>query len=400
MNKKILSIISFVFLIALAANVLAVGISPSFFYLDDVARGNPYEKNFRALNLETSDVNAEIIATGDAADWIKFYDVDTDEELENIYVSSKSSVLFKAVFDVPEDAPNGVYEGHIGLSPILPDSKDTKINVVTRSIYRLTITGNEKLSGTIDSITTQDTESGQALRVQYGFRNTGNIGATPSAEITVEKNGQFVDSQTFEGEYVKMGTFFNQEFFWDTENRGTGDFTANVKIFLNEKVISEKDLTFNIAPRGTYTVEGLVGDITKPEDVTIGSVAKSGVKFFNKGKIDVSAKVVAEVTKNGKVVDVIQGDEISINAGGAGDLLFYFKPSEEGKYEINPKVIYGGKESALDPFTIEVKSEEEGLTSGNLGSSSNTLMIVLIGLVAVLILVLAVFGYFYFKKLY
>lgn len=400
MNKKILVLLSLVVLVVLSTNVLGMGLSPSFFYLDEMIRGNTYEKNFRALNLDGSSANITLGATGGAQDWISFYDLETNEEIKTIFVPAKSDVPFRVEFKVPADAPNGVYEGYLTITPDVDSELENPVSIVTRNLYQLQVSGTEKIAGTVDGISAPDTESGQLLRIQYGFRNTGNVGATPTAKLIVSKGGEVIDSVEVEGTYVKRATFFNQEFTWDTENRGTGDFSANVEIVLDGKTIAKEDIPFNLAPRGTYTADGLVGEVVKPSHVTVNSVAKTQIQFFNKGQIDVKAKVVAEVTKNGKVIDVIQGDEFAINAGDSDNLYFYFKPSQEGNYEITPKVIYGGKEKALDAFTVEVKSEDDGLTSGDLNSGSNSLMVVLIALVGVLIIVVAVFGYFHFKKLY
>lgn len=399
MNKKILVLMSLIVLISISTNVLAVGLSPSFFYLDEVIRGNNYEKNFRVLNFEDSDVFVTLGSTGDSQDWINFYDIETGEEISTLEVPGKSSVLYKVAFEVPEDTPNGVYEGYITVTPEIEESNDTTINVVTRNIYQLQVSGTENIAGTIDGISTQDTESGQPLKIQYGFRNTGNVGATPTAKFAVYKDGNFVDSSEVEGQYVKRGTFFNQEFFWDTENRGTGNFTADVEITLDGKIIKEEKLTFNIAPRGTYTVEVLIGEVIKPKNLVVNAVGKTEIKFYNKGKISVTAKVVAEVVKNGQVVDVINGDELSIDAGGSNNLYFYFKPYEEGEYTIKPTVLFGGKENELEPFTLNVQSETEGLSVDNLDSESdNSTTSILLILVGVLLAIIIIFGYIYIIK--
>jgi len=388
--------------ILLAFNVwgAGLGISPSIVTVEDMLRGNAYDKYFKALNLQDFEVNATINISGEAAEWIILKDVETGELLpEVISVPGSSDLSFLAVFDIPADAPNGMYEGFIEIRPVATQAVDgSVVSLVVRGFYRIEVTGTEIRKGSVESITTEDTESGQPLRVYYDFRNTGNIAVAPSADVVVYKDGAVIDTFSSDGVMVNAGTFLIQEISWDSSNRGTGTFEVETTVFLDETELANIKLAFNLSARGTLTAEAIIGEISKPDKLKVKEVGKAELKFFNVGKIDVNAKIVGEVMKDDKIVDVISGEEVLIKAGKSEEISFYYKPETEGEYIIKSKVLFSGKEEAIDDFTLEVVSEDEETINKQDFESGNGAVGFLTGLVVVLILAMVIMAYVFTRK--
>jgi len=397
--RKIIYLLTF---ILLAFNVwgAGLGISPSIVTVEDMLRGNAYDKYFKILNLAEFPANATINISGPAAEWINFIDVETREALpEVISVPGSSDFSFIAEFDIPVDAPNGLYEGYIEIRPIVTQAVEgSVVSLVVRGFYRIEITGEEIRSGTVASITTEDTESGQPLRIYYDFRNTGNIAVAPSATVTISKDGAVIDTFSQDGVIVNAGTFLIQEVTWNSENRGTGEFEAEATVFLDETALATQKLLFNLSARGTLTAEAIIGEISKPDKLKVKEVGKAELKFFNVGKIDVNAKIVGEVMKDDAIVDVISGDEVLIKAGKSEDISFYYKPEEEGQYVIKTKVLFAGKEELLEDIVFDVVSEEDTKINKEEFESGNGTVGFLTGLVVFLIIGMVIMAYFFTRK--
>lgn len=383
-----------------------LGISPSIVEMDNLLRGNSYEKYYKLLNLEDYEKEVEVTPSGDAASWTNVLDAETREERSIFTIPANEQLFFLAEFDVPEDAPNDMYEGFFDVVPTKQrEAGETQVSLVVRGFYRLEVTGVEDINGDVDSITVKDTESGQLLRINFDFRNTGNVKIAPTADVDILKDGEVIDSFTQDGNEVPTGKFEVQEVTWDTENRGTGDFQARVKILLAGEEIASKTLGFNIKSRGTYTAEGRVGEVSQPPVWKAGQLGKTQVKFYNTGQIDVQAKVKGEVKRDGEIVDIVEGDEKLVKAGSSRNLEFYYKPDKPGEYIIASSVLYSGKEEPVSELRFEVSSAEdaeraETVNTESFGSDdTNYVLLTILGaLVVVLLGVAVLFAFLFFKK--
>lgn len=370
-----------------------LGLSPSIFSMNDLARGAEYEKHLKVLNLNDYPQNFTIAASGPAAAWMSFVTEGSLMPLpENITVPANGELGFVAIIAVPSDAPNGAYNGTIDIEPILEGTGRTA-TVIVQGIYTFEVTGVQTRSASIASITVADTESGQPVRFAYDVRNTGNVGIVPHASVSVHRSdGALVSTSGADGAYVGAGETSREVLEWDSENRGVGNFTGTVTVTLENSTLATKTLSFAILPRGTYTASAVAGKVTSPGVLTTGSVGKLTVPVYNTGKIDVQAKVTSEVTYGGKLIDVVSSDETLVPAGGSGDLELYFTPEHSGSYTLTGKLVYSGKESALAPMTIKVSDPGAVNRQAISGTGSGTRLVIagLAVLVAVLLVVIGI----------
>ena len=395
--KKIILTLIITIVLAVFVQAAGLGITPSIISMDDLVRGNSYDKQYKLLNLEDYEKEMVISASGEAADWFTFKK--EGQVFETLTVPADSQTTFVATITIPEDAPNGMYEGYIDASPVKKENiSGQQVNLVVRAWYEFEVTGNERIEGTVESISVQDTESGQDLRVNYDFRSTGNVIARPEATVKIFKDDELVDTVSEAGVDTSPGQFKVQEVLWDTENRGTGNFTADVEVFLEGESLEHRSVMFEIFPRGTFTAEGLVGEIEKPEAWVVDQLGKTSVKFFNTGKIDTTAKISGEVYKDGRLVDVVASDEVFIKSGGSGTLTYYYQPTKEGSYTVESKVLFSGKEMPLDDLEIEVVNPEDTQVTTEISSGPNMLVLVLIGVIVFLVAAVFILGFLFMKK--
>ena len=391
MKMKYCIVILCCLIILNGSSVLAggLGISPSVFDYDDFAKGNSYEAYSRVLNLENVNRDIHIDAIGTGSQWIKIMDAVTNETYGVYTIPGKSDRQFTVIFDIPNDAPNGFYEGYLQVEPTTTEG-DGNVNIVVRSYYKFLVGGNEVINGSVKSISSRNTEAGQTLRIVYDFTNSGNTQVAPFAHVQIFKDGNKIDEVRIDGSMVKAKTTSTQEILWNTSNRGTGNFSANVKIFLDNESIFNEDLEFYLENVGTFLAEAIVGEVALPDVWSIEEVGKIEVTYFNIGNIDFNAKLVSEVWKNDKLIDVLNSDGVLIKAGTSEDILLYYKPENNGDYTLKNKVVYSGKEEILEDISINVFDEDSNNvnTTEFTDESSGYINVVLI--VNILILLIAV----------
>jgi len=83
--------------------------------------------------------------------------------------------------------------------------------------------------------------------------------------------------------------------------------------------------------------------------------------FENTGEIDTMAKFKGEIYHEGNLLDVLESDEMFVEAGETANLVSYYKIMEPGSYTIRGRVLYSGKETEEKEvsFSVPVPEVEE-----------------------------------------
>jgi hypothetical protein len=394
--KYLLYVMLFVLVATSTLASSGLGMSPSIIQQENLVRGNSYTKFVKVVNLDEVDQTVSMELSGDGAEWVTIIDTDTNQPVAEVFgVTATEQKTFAFQLDIPEDAANGFYQGRIQIQPSAQKPGET-VSLIVRTVYQFSVTGTEVKGGVVNSMVTQDTEAGQPLRIQYDFENTGNIRIAPTAEVTISKDGTVVDTFTELGIEVQKGLQKVQTLEWDTENRGTGLFTAEVTISLEGEEIATQTLPFSVEAGGTFEAEVLTGKPEAPSVWEEDKLQKVTVQFHNIGKVDVMAKASSEVLLDGELQDVVASEQLNVKAGASETLTLYYKPSSPGKYELHSKVLYNGEESAIDPLTFEVKSDEALEVNRDEFKESSFPMILII--VLVVLIAAGVIAFIFLKK--
>jgi len=393
----------------------ALGISPSVITIENAVKGQEYKESLWVSAMSDTNVNAMLNASGNVSGFIHFYYLtDTKNEINNVDVPADGQAQLMVVIRIPADTPNGEYDGKI--STVLASKNDntqtnSAVTMMTSSLVMVKVTGTQTLTGDVRSITANDVESGQPLRIMVEFENTGNVKAQPKIDIQISKNGQAVDKITQQNESVDIGGFKIIEVEWDTEGRGIGNMTANVKVYLDNKLLTSQDVQFKILKSGSVTAQGLIGQVIDPKNPSLQNPSKMEVEFYNKGLIDVKAKIIGEVYVDGKLTDTIDGQEVLVKVSDKQTLSAYFTPKSYGKYVINRSVIFEGQKIDLKPlsFTLQkgkttsVSTSSRKSTQPSVVASSEEPSVLFIVIVLVFLLLIAgamvVIGIFIARKI-
>ncbi|HUV83085.1 MAG TPA: hypothetical protein VMW53_08445 [archaeon] len=355
--KKIFILMAFIMMVQ-SVDAIGIGLSPSEIILNNSLKGATYEKSFTIINMDDQVMNYSLSSTGDIEGWVSFYTGNLDTEIQNIKVPGNSKISVNTKFLIPSDAVSKDYTGtlYVRSIPEKSDESGSQQSLIiggSTNVY-ITVTGNQIIDGIVKGISIYDVESGYPLKIETNFQNTGNVVATPEIKVTIFKDGKIIHNLFYNEVTVKPS---NTEFItveWKTtEENIPGDYTANVKVSLDGKILRTSDLPFKIFPVGTFSRQGNLTDLRIEGEPTVGSMIKVKAYFENTGEIETSAKFSGEVYKDGNLIDTITSEELQVEKYKEAELVSYFKLESKGNYLIKGKVIYSGKETPVKEVSLK-----------------------------------------------
>jgi hypothetical protein len=349
-------------------NALGFGVSPSTIKISNAFKGQAYERIIGIFNSESNTSIFVLNVTGNGNEWISFYEEDNPTKpITNVSIPGNGNARVIVKFTISQDASNGDYSPIIYVS-VVPENKTSEGSVSWLNIQipiqtSITVTGEQVLTGKVNSITIEDTEINHPIIIKIEFQNTGNVIATPIVKTTILKNNLVIDEFTHSDKSFPINSAGIIELKWNTIGQTVGDYVADVKVFLDENLISEKNLALKILERGTLTAQGKILNVNIPTEIDLGQIIKIEVQFQNTGEIDIRAKINGEIYSNNQLINVINGDETLIGIDKKETLVAYFKPESPGDYLIKGKVLYEGKSVNMDTISIKVKYPETTTTT-------------------------------------
>ena len=393
MSIKICKITSILFVCAfflLAANTAfaGLGISPSQIIAPYLSKGAHMEKTFILSRGDPKeDLYFKVTTEGATKDWITL-----DKGTQFTMPVGEQRFPIVVIVNIPKDIANGEYKGGIRLESSSKSPNETGGSGASVSLSALiqtdfTITGEQVLEYEISSIGIQTIEDGSPLEVSLIIINTGNVTARPTkvhVEVFDKFNKNLLESQ----DIIEMGSvepFVTGDIVIPVPTKlGIDQYWARISVYKNEVLLKEQDLVFEIVPVGNLQKNGNLKEILCNKKAAIGEVVKITGVFENTGQSNYSAKLVAEIYKNGKLVKLVESDLVNVNKGKTENLSAYFTPDVSGEYTIKAHVAYSGGKTPEKEFKISV---------GNVGLLASIGSIGLHGLiptVAIFLLILVV----------
>ena len=355
--KKAMILIILIMMVQ-SVDALGVGLSPGDMVFDNSLKGSTYENTLTIINMDTEDMNYSLSSSGDIGGWVSFYYPDPDTQIQTVKVpaNDKTSIIVK--FQIPPDAASKNYTGELLVRsvPKKSDASGSQQSLIIggSSQVRIIVTGDQIIDGVVNGISVNDIEPDYPLKIETMFRNTGNVVATPEIKVTILKDGEIIQSYIYDETTIKPSVTEAIIAEWKTTNENIpGDYTANVIVSLNDKILRSTDLPFTIFPVGTFTRQGNLTDIIIEGEPTIGSMVKVYAFFENTGEIGTAAKFTGEVYKDGNLIDTITSEELQVEKYEDAELVSYFKLESKGDYKIKGKVIYSGKETPVKEVSLK-----------------------------------------------
>ncbi len=344
------------------AGVLAVGIGvfPVQIDLKDALRGSQYERTLTIVNQEDRDLEFSFTMDGEVGKWAAIYDpANPSVPIDKVAAPAQSEVRMPLKFSVPQDAPNGGHSGSIrimGRGAANPEKGQTAVSAGVVAEVKVDVTGTQKLAGAVLDQSVDEAEVDQPpLRIRTFFQNEGNVKATPIIKLQVKNDkGTVVGEASFDKTTVEPGVAERIVSEWDHSGKPAGKYVAATTVMLGDEKIDEREVKFDIQPRGALTRLGVLDDLRLESPAQVGALAKVVGFFRNTGKIDTKAVLTAEVYRGSALTKVVESRERVVPVGELAILDLFVEVPEAGNYSVRGKVTYEGKVTETKDLSFAV----------------------------------------------
>lgn len=353
------------FIFPLIVNFVAsdgLGVVPGVITLDNRLKGATYIRQITIFNSRDAPILFDLVATGDLESWVTFYTYENrSAPITSIRVDYEQRIIVE--FKIPLDIANGVYEGIVQVKTNREEKTErgATVNLMFPVEVSIGVTGTQILTGEVSEIKTKDIEVGYPLEISFYFVNTGNVVATPTVIVNITRDGFPIDNFEYSDTDIPVDDGSIVSFEWKTINREPGKYKAHVTVLLGENILAEKDLPFELLPRGTFTRKGELLDISYSGKLEKDQRLIIEALFKNTGVVETTARFMGEVYRDGNLIEILEGaEEVTVNAQETYTFKEYLEIKATGKYQIKGYVQYENNRTAMQSLSFEVKGLEIG----------------------------------------
>ncbi len=366
-------------LLVLFSNLICaanIGISPARATFSDVLRGGYAER----IIIVSADSNEPIMVhlkpRGDIADWINYSG-------QNFTVSKNNPYPLKLSISPSIDIPNGDYTGFLRFEMgNSPESIEEHAVGTIKSTLDLAIsvgvTDVEIIRCSVSDVRISSAEEGDDVILVMNVTNEGNVRLKPDVSLDVWDFDKIsvVNSESFIGNEILPSTERQLEFRFNSAGFSTGQYWSDAYV---PDCLYSGTFTFDILEHGALSANAILLSILTPGHVNVGDTTIIKANFKNTGEKEIEARFRGQVTKDGKIVDLLESEILKVPISSVNEFDFYFTPKSVGKYIITGRVFYEGKK------TFEMSSTLEAI-----GSSFSYMWLAYV-------LVIAVIGFLFYK---
>jgi len=372
-NMKIKINLVIAVLLVLTGTVAGVGlgVSPASFTVSDALKGGEYERTFTTYNTDNETGDFTFNAQGDGAEWLSYYLPEGETPISTITIEGKSSQKILVKINIPEEAANGNYTPKIYIKSV-PKELEATSGAVAQAVVQIpvsatiNVTGTQILTGIVKDISLNDIEIDYPLRIKVEFENTGNVIAKPTITVIIRSNtdNSIRSEEVYSDTEIKPDTTDTIIIEHDTEGLEVGEYFAEITVTLNEAVLAQENIPFEILEHGTLSRQGVLSKLDIEGDTLVNRVVKIHADFKNTGMIDSKAKFIGEIYLENNQIDIVESEELNVPVGETDTLISYLKIEESGNYIIKGKVFYEGKTTEVEELSFKVPTVDSSSVPG------------------------------------
>lgn len=372
-NMKIKINLVIAVLLVLTGTVAGVGlgVSPASFTVSDALKGGEYERTFTTYNTDNETGDFTFNAQGDGAEWLSYYLPEGETPISTITIEGKSSQKILVKINIPEEAANGNYTPKIYIKSV-PKELEATSGAVAQAVVQIpvsatiNVTGTQILTGIVKDISLNDIEIDYPLRIKVEFENTGNVIAKPTITVIIRSNtdNSILSEEVYSDTEIKPDTTDTIIIEHDTEGLEVGEYFAEITVTLNEAVLAQENIPFEILEHGTLSRQGVLSKLDIEGDTLVNRVVKIHADFKNTGMIDSKAKFIGEIYLENNQIDIVESEELNVPVGETDTLISYLKIEESGNYIIKGKVFYEGKTTEVEELSFKVPTVDSSSVPG------------------------------------
>jgi hypothetical protein len=330
-----------------------IGVSPANLTFLNVMRGGYAQNNLIVSSDSQDPTNVTVSSTGNISSWLNFSKI--------ITLTPNSPYTLTFSVNPPNDIPNGNYTGFLILetAPSGGGIAEHAVGIIrsTLDVYiTVQVTDVQVVQCQASHYSVQSVEKGDDTDFVVNVTNTGNVLLAPRVTVTIwnQDQSQILKTLNFVGSQILPTTQKRLDVSFNTGGLDTAQYWAEVS---TPDCLGSELLTFDVLEPGAIKADGILLDIFTVPQAEVGDTVPIEAHFKNTGEKDVGAQFEGQITKSGKVIQLLNSPLSDVSTGQTGTFTFYFTPQSSGDYIISGKVYYSGKVSYEQSATLHVVSQ-------------------------------------------
>ena len=392
----------------------SLGVFPSFLEIPDALRGGTFSRTLSVQNFDTEEVTTITIeANGDLVDWVRYTDPDTGtEDLSTFDLAPNEGRQVSLEFAVPDDVPNGEFQGQIIVQSFGGQSSEgVGVGLTVAVQTSISVTGDEVRDASLQAVRVEPAEVGIDQRFLAAVGNAGNVRVEPRVDVTITRDDDVV-AEISSGEAffrVEPGESAEAYVDWETSEVAAGDYTAAFSVFdvagREPVLVGQSTTGFRLEPTGALTRNAEFDDLVVVNTPAIGGEAVIEGRVSNTGQLEIQAVLDADVSIGGAAPIALTSLPQRIGPGGSATLELRVPIESAGSYEVTALVNYDGVETetlsvgfAPGEAAPEDETAQGGATVTDGDASDDGLPWPLIGGIAAAVVALGVAAFLFTRR--
>lgn len=348
-----LSVFFFIFIFSEFASAVNVGVSPATLTFKNVLRGGYSHGNLVISADSQTKTNITVTALGNVSTWLNF--------TKNFSVSRDNPYILDVSATPPRDTPNGNYTGFLRIetSSLGAKSKGAFVGLVksTLNVYvTIEVVDTQVIQCSASKYSVNSVEKGDNVIFNINITNTGNVKLKPRIiiEIWNEAQNKLLKKVDTFGDEILPSLKKYISIKVPTSQLDISQYWADVSAV---DCLSSKLLTFDVLKPGALKANGVLLGILANKTAKVGDTVPIEATFKNIGEKQVNAEFKGQITKNGKIIQLLDSPVSEVEVGKIGFFHFYFTPKRNGMYLVSGRVYYSGKQTYESSIKINVVSD-------------------------------------------
>lgn len=331
-----------------------IGVSPADVKFMNVLRDGYAERNILVSLTSEEKVKMSVEPMGEISEWLNFSE-------REFYVSKDTPWRVKIKVNPPSDVPNGNYTGIVRVSSeSLPNNGVSgkavgAIQAVIDVLVSVQIVDQEAFACQASGFEVRTIEEGNDIPFSVNILNQGNIRMKPKLEVRIWDKDQIriVKNEEYSASESILPTT-SQKITFEVSSKDL-DIDQYWVDFISLDCSDSETLTFDILEEGALRADGIVTSLISKTWAEIDETLPIIASFKNIGEKDVDAQFRGKITKDDKIVNVLESEKADVSVSDQTNFTFYFTPQESGKYIISGRVFYDKKRTFEASTIVNVK---------------------------------------------
>ena len=353
-NYLAVALVSFFLAVFLSGFVSAVnvGVSPATLSFKNVLRGG-YSQGSLVVSVDSqTKTNISVTTLGNISSWLNF--------TKNFSVLRDEPRVLKVSATPPLDTPNGNYTGFLRIetSSLGTNLEGHAVGVVksTLDVYvTVEVVDTQIIQCGASKYSVNSVEKGDNVIFNLNVANTGNVKLKPRVTIDIWNGDQtkIVKKVDTLGKEILPSLKKEISVEVPTTQLDISQYWAEVSAV---DCLSSKLLTFDVLEPGSLKANGALLNILTNKTAKVGDTIPIESIFKNICEKQVSAEFKGQITRNGKIIQLLDSPVSDVEIGKIGLFHFYFTPKGSGTYLVSGRVYYSGKQTYELSTKIDVIS--------------------------------------------